>query len=280
MLDVVVNGGQNEEAIFASHALALVVVSYALAENFASLQVHLNKHADSTPRGRRAIVSGMATPAFDLAEGLALHLLPAVGRAEDLAASIDALPTVARRWRHRMAGIVNAGPHTCVLEYRQPPAEALDSAERDLAWLGDRVDLGGSFALAGEQLIFIASAEIPPIRYWYCMLRRDDFSHDDYLVRYRDIHSQFGIDTSGIEGYIQWHANLEASAAACERLGVGGCPYDSISVLDIADLNAFFTAAMSTDIGERATADEQLFVNRANSHDHILELAHPRTGGH
>ncbi len=91
------------------------------------------------------------------------------------------------------------------------------------------MDLEGSFALAGDRLIFIPSEATPPIRYWYCMRRRNDFSHDDYLVRYRDIHSQFGLDTSGIEGYTQWHANLEATAAACERLGIGGCPYDRLA---------------------------------------------------
>ena len=214
----------------------------------------------------------MATPAISLAEGLALHLLPTAGHAEDLVASIDSLPTAAQRWRRHMAGIVNAGPHTCVLAYTQPPAEAVDAAERDLAWLGDRVDRQGSFALAGDRLIFIPSEATAPIRYWYYMRRRNDFSHDDYLGRYRDIHSQFGLDTSGIEGYTQWHAHLEATATACERLGIGGCPYDSISVLDIAELKSFFTAAMSSDIGERATADEQRFVDRANSHDHILEL--------
>ena len=171
-----------------------------------------------------------------------------------------------------MAGLVNAGPCVAVLEYGRPPGEAADTAQRDLARLGDLVDRGGSFTMAGDRLIFTGGAVAGPIRYWYCMRRREDFSHDDFLARYRDVHSQFGLATTGIDGYTQWHADLEASAAVGERLGLGTCHYDSISVLEIADLDRFFAAAMSTDIGERAMADEELFVDRANSHDHVLNL--------
>ena len=202
-----------------------------------------------------------------------MHLAPAAGRSDDLAAAVDSLHTPARRWKLQMPGLVNAGRCVAVLEYVQaPPAQAVGAAERDLAHIGDVVDRGDSFALSGDRLIFAGGAVVGPIRYWYCMRRREDFSHDDFLVRYSDVHSQFGLQTTGIEGYTQWHADLEASAAAGERLGLGTCPYDSISVLEIADLDTFFTAAMSTDVGERAMADEEMFVDRANSHDHILSL--------
>ena len=174
-----------------------------------------------------------------------------------------------------MSGLVNPGPSVAVLEYVQPPEEAADAAQRDLADLGDLgdlVDRHGSFSLAGDRLIFTGGTALGPIRYWYCMRRRGDFSHEDFLIRYRDVHSRFGLETTGIQGYTQWHADPDASAALGERLGLGACGYDSVSVLEIADLDTFFTAAMSTDVGERAMADEELFVDRANSHDHVLNL--------
>ena len=202
-----------------------------------------------------------------------MHLVPAADRSDDLAAAIDTLHTPARRWKLQMPGLVNAGACAAVLEYVEPaPADAAGAVQRDLAHFGDAVDRGGSFALSGDRLTFTGGDAVGPIRYWYCMRRRADFSHDQFLVRYRDVHSQFGLATTGIEGYTQWHADLEASAAVGERLGLGTCGYDSISVLEIADLETFFTAAMSTDVGERAIADEELFVDRANSHDHVLNL--------
>ena len=207
--------------------------------------------------------------------GLAVNLRSAAGAtgADDLATAIDSLDTPAQRWQRKMPGIVNPGTQTCVLEYSGDFDSTLDAAEHDLGRLGNAVDRRGSFAMAAELLIFVPCQTPAPIRYWYCMHRRHDFSHDGYLRRYQDIHSQFGIDTDGIEGYTQWHADPNTCAAVAGRLGTGRCSYDSISVLDIADLNVFFSAAMSSDIGERAKADEALFVDADKSHDHILARA-------
>ncbi len=123
-----------------------------------------------------------------------------------------------------------------------------------------------STLLIGEDHVFAAS-ERAPLRYQYLMRRRDDFSHDAYLERYREIHSQFGLRIPGILGYVQFHVDLPASQRLARRAGFGVWAVDSVSELHLASLESFLGEVAHSTVGAEAIADEELFVDRRNSCD-------------
>lgn len=122
-----------------------------------------------------------------------------------------------------------------------------------------------SSLLLGEDVVFIAS-EQAPVRYQYLMRRNDDFDHASYLERYREVHSQFGIDTPGILGYTQFHVDEEASMSAAREVGLAICRIDSVSELHLASVETFLAEVSRSSISRKAVADEEIFVDRANSH--------------
>jgi hypothetical protein len=135
------------------------------------------------------------------------------------------------------------------------------------AGLGERVtdvahaDL--SALLVGQDLVFV-DCEPQPIRVQYLMRRRADFSHEAYLKRYEEVHSQLGVQQGGVRGYVQFHVNLELSCEAARSAGFGICAIDNVSELHIASLKEFAQALGQTDV-EAVVADEELFVDRPNS---------------
>jgi len=136
-----------------------------------------------------------------------------------------------------------------------------------VAGLGERVadvvhgDL--SALLVGRNLVFV-ECEPQPIRYQYLMRRRADFSHEAYLKRYEEIHSQFGVKQGGVRGYVQFHVDLDLSRDAAQSAGFGICAIDSVSELHIASLEEFAQGLGPSD-AQAATADEELFMDRPNS---------------
>jgi len=133
--------------------------------------------------------------------------------------------------------------------------------------LGERVtdavhgDL--SALLVGQDLVFV-ECDPQPIRFQYLMRRRADFSHEAYLKRYEEIHSLFGVKQGGVQGYVQFHVDLDLSREAARSEGFGICAIDSVSELHIASLEEFAQAVGQTDV-QAVVADEELFVDRPNS---------------
>lgn len=128
-----------------------------------------------------------------------------------------------------------------------------------------------SSVLLGEDVVIVAS-EKTPVRYQYLMRRNTSFSHADYLLRYREVHAQFGIDTPGILGYVQFHVDPEASRRAAALAGMGVWGVDSVSELHLASLETFLREISKSSIGPAAIADEEVFVDRANSHDFVSHV--------
>ena len=116
-------------------------------------------------------------------------------------------------------------PYACGVETTAQSAAGLATI---VAAVDSHIDRSASVALDGVDFNFV---ECPPapIRYQYLMRRRQDYSHADYLERYGDIHSKFGIATPGIEGYTQFHVDLDASATLADELGLGIADVDSVS---------------------------------------------------
>jgi hypothetical protein len=137
--------------------------------------------------------------------------------------------------------------------------------------LEDVVHIDLSSLLVGEDVVIVAS-EKTPIRYQYLMRRNASFSHESYLKRYRDIHSRFGINTPGIAGYVQFHVDPEASRRAAGLAGIGGWAVDSVSELHLESLEIFLSEISRSSMGGEAIADEEVFVDRANSYDFVSQV--------
>ena len=143
----------------------------------------------------------------------------------------------------------------------------IESITADLGGrLEDVAHIDLSTLLVGEDHVFVAS-ERAPVRYQYLMRRKESFSHDAYLKRYREIHSQFGLKIPGILGYVQFHVDLQASQRLAMRAGFGVWNVDSVSELHLESLESFLGEIARSTVGGEAVADEEIFVDRGNSCD-------------
>lgn len=129
-----------------------------------------------------------------------------------------------------------------------------------------------STALVGEDVVFIDPGPHTKVRYQYLMRRKASFPHSAYLRRYREIHSQFGLRIPGIQGYVQFHVDPSVSQRVGLAAGLGVSSIDSVSELYLESLDAFLTAVSTSPVGPEAIADEELFVDRQNSHDFCSRL--------
>ncbi len=138
--------------------------------------------------------------------------------------------------------------------------------------LGDLVHADLSSALVGTDRVFVAPAAPAPVRYQYLMRRNASFTHDEYLARYAEIHSRFGVETPGIEGYVQFHVDPDASRAAAARAGFGIWAVDSVSELHLVSVETFLAEVAKSPVGVAALEDEEVFVDRPRSFDFCSEV--------
>ena len=159
-------------------------------------------------------------------------------------------------------------PYEAVLELERNEGGAADSlvahARPVMTALHELVHADLSGALVGVPH-HIIPCDPSPQRYLYLMRRKAGTTHEQYLDYYFHHHSRFGPRTPGILGYTQFHCDLEASAAAAHELGAGVHAVDSVSELHFDGLGAFFAGTADGRLGAEATADEERFVDRANS---------------
>ena len=145
------------------------------------------------------------------------------------------------------------------------PGEAFAGA---LAGLGERVapriHLDLSAALVGEDHAFGDAADTP-VLFQYFMRRRRDLDHAQYCDHYLNRHARFGKATPGIERYVQFHVDPEASRAAAAAARLGMWSADSISELHLADLPGFLKAVARWELTADAAEDEERFIDRRNS---------------
>lgn len=208
-----------------------------------------------------------------------LHFHPGDAEPSAVSSALAGAAPEVPRLMHHAPGLAHAGEHVASIEFELGDDTAGDRATiaraaEIAATIADSIDAARSVALIGTDVDFVP-CEPQPIRFAYFMRRRHDFTHDQYLARYHDVHAQFGIDTPGIEGYTQFHVDLEASAAAAAAIGFGVCDIDSVSELHLTSLDTFFKALVAAGFGTEATEDEARFVDRANSWDYVYE----RSGG-
>lgn len=151
------------------------------------------------------------------------------------------------------------------LELRCAKGKALRKAVDDIgARLEGILHTDLSAALQGTDHALQACAPTP-VRYQYVMRRRADLSHAQYADHYLNKHARFGVSTPGIEGYVQFHVDPEASRRAAEKAGLGLWAADSVSELQLESTRKFIEAVASWPLRAEATQDEELFVDRINS---------------
>ena len=189
------------------------------------------------------------------------------GLGRELAAR-DAFESVATLWRVEKDPFGPATPWAGTLEVSGRAAGAAAELVALASGLGrrfgDAVHADLSSALVGTDHVIIEGGR-PLVRYQYLMRRREGFTHESYLRRYLEIHSQFGFKTPAIRGYVQCHLDLVASREAARAAGFGVCEVDSVSELHMDSLERFMAAIAGATIGADAMADEEVFVDRFHS---------------
>jgi hypothetical protein len=193
---------------------------------------------------------------------LMLHLVARDGG--DLGPALaEAPPSLTVMTRDPACFMGAASPFAAAVETTTEHRDALLELARGLVEL---VDPPRSMAIVGADRVFIEPASPMPVRYQYLMHRRADFTHDDYLARYESIHSDFGLRTPHIEGYVQLHVDLEASRELGAAAGVRADPCDSMSELHLRSVEHFVDGIIADpEIGRLATEDEARFVDRTRS---------------
>lgn len=188
-----------------------------------------------------------------------LHLVARPG--VDLAAALAAIDGPTLLTRDPDCFMPAASPFDAALE--SPDTDQLIEVGRSLAPLLDR---GRSMAIVGDDLVFVEPPAPAPVRYQYLMHRRADFTHNAYLERYRTVHSDFGLRTPNISGYVQLHVDLDASAAVGTATGLAAPPCDSMSELHLASVDHFLEGITNhPEVGLEAQEDEERFVDRPRS---------------
>ena len=141
-------------------------------------------------------------------------------------------------------------------------AELLSALSKELLEVGHPER---STALMGEDHAFRAPQPAASVRHQYLMRRKPTTTHAAYLEHYRGIHAQFGLETPGIAGYVQFHVDPDASQRVARAAGLGVFDIDSVSQLYLESQEHFLAAVSDSPIGPRAIADEEQFVDRAHS---------------
>ena len=119
-------------------------------------------------------------------------------------------------------------------------------------------------ALLGSDHVIVPCPPTP-VRYQYVMRRRRDLTHAQYADHYLKVHAGYGREAPGIAGYVQFHVEPEASRRAAASAGVGLWSADSVSELHLASTAEFLAGISRWQGRDRAMADENAFVDRANS---------------
>jgi hypothetical protein len=130
--------------------------------------------------------------------------------------------------------------------------------------LADVIHADLSAVLVGTDNVVIPS-DPTPVRYQYCMRRKAGSTHGEYIDYYATHHKRFGFVTPGIDGYVQFHVDLDLSRAAAAAAGLGTWAVDSVSELHMQSLEGFLAALAEQNPGDEALVDEERFVDRRNS---------------
>jgi hypothetical protein len=151
-----------------------------------------------------------------------------------------------------------------VIEIAAPCGQALrqllPDIENALAPLLELVDRRQSHLVVGYSRAFQQSGA-KPVRYHYLMYRRTDFSRADYLDYYVHSHSRFGL-ASPLADYYQNYLDEDAGRVLAQQFGLNCLAADSISELRFASVQDYLYSDIIREIGPKASADEELFVNR------------------
>lgn len=175
-------------------------------------------------------------------------------------------------------GVQHVAP-TFALEIAQPLGQLLEPL---LAMLQPRIDAllevldrDATQVLAGYHRALTVEGRNRLV-YHYLMQKKAGFRRADYLDYYMNSHYQFGIATPGID-YYQTYRDAEFSAELAQRWHVAVCPAENVSEMHMNDIDEVAADSVTVEVGRRAIADEEVFVDRASSRMFTMALIVRRT---
>lgn len=109
------------------------------------------------------------------------------------------------------------------------------------------------------------------IKLVYCMHRRPELTHEQFLHRWRNEHApllQARREVLAVAGYEQWHGDASAFAQQVAAARGGPAPYDGLAVVtyeSIDALQATLADRAARTAGREMIEDEHKFIDLARS---------------
>ena len=109
------------------------------------------------------------------------------------------------------------------------------------------------------------------IKLVYCMHRRPEFTHEQFLQRWHLEHGpllQARREVLAVSGYEQWHADSSTFAGQVAASRGGPAPFDGLAVVtyeSMAALQATLTTREGRQAGREMIEDERKFIDVARS---------------
>jgi hypothetical protein len=132
------------------------------------------------------------------------------------------------------------------------------------------VDKSRSHLVSGYSRTFQESGP-KPVRYHYLMYRRANFLRADYLDYYVHSHSRFGL-ASPLADYYQNYLDQEGGRELAQLFGLNSLEADSISELRFDSVQDYLYSDIIREIGPKAAADEELFVDRKRCQSFSMDV--------
>lgn len=133
---------------------------------------------------------------------------------------------------------------------------------RDLAGdLGDLIDPTRSSVMAGPE--WRARKPPAPLGLTFCVTRRSDLTHDEYVDHWRNKHAMIPLPM--LKTFCQFYVDASRSADLAELAGLPAGTYDGISEPTYRDVEHFRELTLDERVRIGARADELNFIDHARS---------------
>lgn len=146
----------------------------------------------------------------------------------------------------------------------------LVSAVKDVGIrLGDWVDLSRSTAMAGEEYTVIPGSE--PMELLFALHRLPSLGAVEFHQHWRNEHAELARKITVLQGYRQFHADADASGAACESAGLMDERFDGAAEGFYRSRDAFMRIMSDPAVTVDALEDERTFIDHGRS---VIGLYH------
>jgi hypothetical protein len=155
----------------------------------------------------------------------------------------------------------------------------IEAAEGMAKRIGPALDTTTSAVVAGDVHLLLDG--VGDFQLFYCMRRIDGVTHDEFSQFWLSQHSAHGLATPGLKGYLQLHADLDASVAAAAAVGVEVADLDGVALEWFSTMDAFIAAVTASPSHGKAAKSSESAFNDIERAEVIItpDNETPRTGG-